>query len=317
MTQLKIIPTLSAFFLDVVKARREFPPPSRPIAFNASFFQLTRESSLSDAQSQVDEAKSLTQLHMQKPDPKVAAQLDKLNSKRGMQKKAPLDWVSSVQQIENIQAGSGTDKEKKARIEQVRKQMGLSKGEMKKIFMKPLAKIHQQAANRLQAQQKQKQAQFAQELRTAEQVFGKNSPQVAAMQETHNTVMRNLDNARQIHEQQAVFYKKIYPNFWSKVSSFFKKVGGGILKVAQSVGSILKKIPVIGSFARIAENILTPLKKLFTGKIGGFFKSMGTGLLKSIGDAKDLLPLIPGVGPVASMIASGVGGLVSKIRPQS
>lgn len=317
MTQLKIIPTLSALLVDIVKARREFPPPSRPIAYHASTFQLTRESSLSDAKTQVDDTQSLIQSAMQRPDPKTTAQLSKLNSKLRAQGKSPLDWATSVRQIEDIRTGSGSEKEKKSRIEQLRKQMGLSKGEMKKIFTQALAAIHQKAANRLQAIQKQKQAQFGQELRTAEQVFGKNSPQVQAMQETHHAVMRQFESAKQTHQQQAGFYKKLYPSFWSKLGGVFKKIGGGILRAVQSVGSILKKIPVIGSFARIAENILTPLKKLFTGNIGGYFKSMGIGLLKSIGDAKGLLPLIPGVGPIASMLASGVGGLVSKFRAQS
>lgn len=315
MSLLKISesPVLASIFNTLASMNTKEDPS--PIPYYASTYQDSLEMSRSEAQGKVQQVKTELAQELQQPNSQVVSELSKLNQKRQSQGKAALHWPSTVRQIESISQNSSLgSKEKKKQIEDLRKQLGLSKGEMKKCFTKPLEKIYRRAAEKLDEFKKQNLTQFKYELKIAEETFGKNSPQAAAIKQKQATFLRTLEPEQNKLSEQAHFYKNLYPSFLSRLGGFFKKIGSGILKAAATVGSFLKHIPIIGT---IMERVVQPLKYLFTGKMGSFFKSLGSGILKTIGEFKSVLPFIPGIGPVASMIVRGVTGLVSKFHSSS
>jgi small-conductance mechanosensitive channel len=193
------------------------------------------------------------------PDPKVMDQLFKVNQKLSSQGKTPIDLQNMTRDIETIYNNKSlSDKEKKQQIEQLRKQLGLSKKEMKGLFTKRIAKVYENAAKSLQQYEQAKQAQFSQELKQAEDTYGKNSPQAQAVRQKMQVLQNTIEPQRQEYAQHANFYKSLYPSFWSKVGGILRKIGGSIMKGLSFIKPFVSMIPVFGPIAsRVIKGIET------------------------------------------------------------
>lgn len=78
-----------------------------------------------------------------RPDQKTLAELEKVNRRLISQGLSSIDFVAVTKEVEAIANDSSlTDKEKRAKINEVRKRLGLKKGEMKGLFTKRLEKIY-------------------------------------------------------------------------------------------------------------------------------------------------------------------------------
>ncbi|MFO1463816.1 MAG: hypothetical protein U1F66_08550 [bacterium] len=253
-------------------------------------------------------AKSLREV-----DADTAARLASLNQKRRRQGLQPLDLPKITQALEAIQEDGGlSPKQKKAKIETLRKQLGLGKGEMKKLFTQRLAKAYQDAQRGLERFQQAKTAQLKSELKQAESHYGKGSAQAKAVQSKLQALQSKLQPERQRLAERAGLYRSLYPGFLAKLGGFFKKIGGGLLKVVGVAAAALRLLPGVGP---LASRALSSVKYLFQGfRIDKMFGSLGKGLWDTVRNWKNLLPMIPGVGGIASVAANGIAAVLKATR---
>jgi chromosome segregation ATPase len=237
---------LQAWFLTL---GRDLPAPS---PYELSSYQ--NSASGWDAQFR-DGAQRLRQelnREIDTPSPEDRTNLDKVNEKLRNQGKSPIDFAATTRQIEGIMSESGTSpKEKKEKIEALRKQLGLSKGEMKRLFTKRLSRIYKQKAEQLRQYRDAQIAQLQAQITQAEKIYGPNSPQVTELKRRETALRQTLDPMIQSLSERGKFYGSLYPSFWSKIGGFFKKLGAGILKGIGFLKPLLNFIPGWGQIARV------------------------------------------------------------------
>ncbi len=255
--------------------------PNPPlISPEISSYQSTSDAFSSEVQGVAQSVQQKVEQAIANPEPAVLEKLSQVNQKLQSQGKPPIDLQKTTKDIEAITNSSLSNKEKKAQIEQIRKQLGLSKKEMKTLFTKRLAKIYGDAAKELAQVQKQKQAELQSELREAEAKFGKNSPQAQEVQKKMEVLQSTLEPQRQQYAEKSGFYKSLYPSFWSKLGGFFKKIGKGFMKVLSFVKPFLSLIPGVGTIASMAVTGLQTIVNAVKSK-GRSLLSAGFDFLKS------------------------------------
>lgn len=260
----------------------------------------------------VNQVKQGVELEINNPDMKTLARLDKVNAKRAKEGKAPIDLKKTTDEIRKIEEDpSLSKKEKKKKIDAIRKRLGLSKGDMKALFTKRLGKIYKKAEKRLKTYRETKTKMLKTQLKQAEKLYGKNSPEAQAIKNQIEMVNSMVKPQEQEFKQKGDFYNSLYPSFWSKFGGFFKKIGKGIAKGMQAITKVgqvlmkyaapfLSKIPGVGQFVPLIQRGLNAASELWHGRIKGFFKEIGKAALHVATHPEIILNAIPGAGQVAS-----------------
>ncbi|MCB1214776.1 MAG: hypothetical protein KDK66_04795 [Deltaproteobacteria bacterium] len=265
-----------------------------------------------------NQVKKEVELEINNPDIKTLERLDKVNAKRAKEGKSPIDLQKTTDEIRRIQEDSSlSDKEKKNKIDKLRKDLGLSKGDMKALFTKRLGKIYKKAEKRLKEFRQTKEKIFKEQLKEAEKLYGKNSPEAQAIQQKLEIVKGIIEPQEQEFKQKGDFLNSLFPSssFFGKIGGFFKKVGKGIAKGMQTItkvgqvlmkfaSPILSKIPGIGQFVPLIQRGLNAANYLWNGKIKSFFKEIGQAALHVVKNPEIILNAIPGAGQVASTAIS-------------
>jgi small-conductance mechanosensitive channel len=283
--------------------------PDEPLpASETSRYQSSNRSIAGEAKNQIDlNRKSLTQ-ELSHPEPKVLEKLSEVNQKRSAKGLAPIDLPKVTKQLEAIYKDSHlSEKQKKEKIEQLRKQLGLSKGEMKALFTKRIEAAYKNAEKRLAAFEQAKSNQLKSELQRAEASYGKDSAQAKAVRDKLDSLKSSLQSERESLKAHAKFFGSLYPSFWSKLGSAFKKIGQGLAKALSVLATAVRFIPALGP---VVSSALRSVQSLFQGKLGQFGKS----LLGLVGSAKNLLPMIPGVGAIAGLAVNGIEAVIKATR---
>ncbi len=311
-----ILNTIGGFFRSITfgaTATEATPQTQAPSAASASQYQSTSGSIPKEAQGMIAQVRNQIARSLAHPDPKTLARLAEVNGKRQAKGQAPIDLQKVTKQLEAIQEDRGLSaKEKKQRVEALRKALGLSKGEMKELFTQRLGRIYKAAEKSLAAFQKAKESQIKAELKQAEALHGKNSPQVHAVQSKLRALQAQLNPEKRRLAESGGFYRSLYPGFWSKLGGFFKKIGTGFFKVLGGLGAVLRFLPGVGP---LASRVLGSVKFLFRGfRVDKFFKNLGKGVLDTVRDWKTFLPMIPGIGTIASVAATGIEAVLKATR---
>lgn len=277
-------------------------------AIAGSSYQSSGQSIAAETKNQIDLNRKTLAQELTHPEPKVLEKLGEANQKRLAKGLAPIDLQKLTRQIEAIyQDSSLSDQQKKEKIEQLRKQLGLSKGEMKSLFTKPIESAYRKAEKRLAAFEQAKASQLQAELRQAESAYGKDSPQAKAVRDKLDSLNSSLQAEREGLKAHANFFGSLYPGFWSRLGSAFKKIGQGLAKALSVLAMVVRFIPALGP---LVSSAIRSVQSLVQGKLGQFGKS----LLGLLGSAKNLLPMIPGIGPIAGFAIKGIEALLKAPR---
>jgi len=196
------------------------------------------------------------------PEPEIQNRLNTLNSNRVREGKTPLNFSTTNQEIEKILNNpSLNNKEKKDQIENLRKQLGLSKKDMKKLFTKRLARLHQELAQKIQNRAQS----LAQNLERLENTYGKESSQAIAARQRLSSVQQILKNETEKHQQISKLCKNLYPSFWGKIGGFFKKVGSVFKKIPQLLSKAIRFVTPFLNFVPGLGPLFSVAKTLFKG----------------------------------------------------
>ncbi|MBL7686080.1 MAG: hypothetical protein JNK65_08625 [Deltaproteobacteria bacterium] len=243
-----------------------------------------------------------TQQRIYNPDPETQTKLNEVNSKRAKDGKAPIDFLKTTQEIERIMNDPNlSDKDKKDRIGKIRKDLGLSKGDMKKLFTKRLAKIYDEAKKQLELRIKN----FENAVKQAEKTYGKDSPQALAAKQRLEMAKNLLGPKLEEYKGKSSLYGSMFPSggFWSKLGGAFKKIGGFVKKVASGFTKImdfatpfLKFIPGVGQMISAGWGAVKGIAQAIKGNWKGMLSSFIQGL-----------PMVPGVGSFLSKMPSWIG----------
>ncbi len=174
------------------------------------------------------------------PEPEIESALQKANDRLVRKGLPPVDFVEVTREIESIARDPNrTDKEKRAAMNDVRKRLGLSKGEMKKIFTGRLANLYAEAVKDLRS------------------VEGSNA---------------NLIQLRQQLEATQGLYKSMYKpggcikKVFSGVGKFFKKVApwaAALLPVLGPVAAtVMKAVSVVTKVVSTVKKVVATAKKV-------------------------------------------------------
>ncbi|HEX5033551.1 MAG TPA: hypothetical protein VFW62_03650 [bacterium] len=281
-----------------------------PPAFPASAYQSTGQSIAAEIKNQIDLNRKTLAGELSHPDPKVLEKLGEVNQKRESKGLAAIDLPKLTRQIEAIYKDSAlSDKQKKEKIEQLRKQLGLSKGEMKALFTKRIEAAYKNAEKKLAAFEQAKSQQLQAELQRAEASYGKDSAQAKAVHGKLDSLKSGLQPEREALKAQAKFFGSLYPSFWSKLGSAFKKIGQVWAKTLGVLAKVVRFIPALGP-------VVSSAMRSFQSMLQGKFKDFGKNLLgAALGAAKNFAHFIPGVGQIASFAVTGIEALVKAFRP--
>lgn len=311
-----ILNTIGGFFRSITfgaTAAQATPPSQASNVPGASQYRSTSGSIPKEAQGMIAQVRNQIARSLAHPDPKTLSRLAEVNQKRQAKGQSPIDLQKVTKQLEAIQEDRGLSaKEKKQKVEALRKALGLSKGEMKGLFTQRLGRIYKAAEKSLAAFQKAKESQIKAELKQAEALHGKNSPQAQAVHNKLQALHAQLDPEKKRLAESGGFYRSLYPGFWSKLGGFFKKIGGGLLKAIGGISAVLRFLPGVGP---LASRVLGSVKFLFQGfRVDKFFKNIGKGVIDTVRDWKSFLPMIPGVGTIASVAATGIEAVLKATR---
>ena len=206
-------------------------------------------------------------------EPELRKTLDKHNADRATKGLPPVDFEKTQKRIEDIMNDpSLSDQQKKDKIEAIRKETGLSKNNMKKLFTKRMAKIFGEAAKQMETRLNR-----LKDLATeAERLYGKNSTQAAQARERLEAAESALKPALKDYRQKSTVLNSLFPGFWSRLGGFFKSLGKGLLKVGRVftkvmnfVSPFLRFIPGIGQMISFGWSALKGLVSLARGNWRG------------------------------------------------
>lgn len=284
------------------------PESELPASTDTSSYQSSSRSIAGETKTQIDLNRKTLAWELTHPNPEALEKLGEVNRKRSVQGLASIDGLKLTKQLEAIYKDSSlSEKQKKEKIELLRKQLGLSKGEMKALFTKRIEAAYKNAEKRLAAFEQAKSNQLQSELGQAEAGYGKDSAQAKAVRAKLDSLKTSLQAERESLKTHAKFFGSLYPSFWSKLGSAFKKIGQGLAKAMGVLATVVRFIPALGP---VVSSAIRSVQSLIQGKIGQFAKK----LLGLLGEAKNLLPMIPGVGAIAGFAVSGIEAILKATR---
>lgn len=228
--------------------------------------------------------------------------------------KPPIVLEKVTAEVDAIVNDKGLDdKEKKKRIEQLRKHYGLAKNgsvpfsgpgkeqlvNMHDMFTGRLGHLYAKSSQRVKAHGKAQQAALKTQLKGVEQTYGAKSPQALALKAEIDQVDKlHKTEAKRLKSTSAFLHNMYRPiGFWEKVGRFFKKIGKWLVKIIDFVMPIIQAvIPGIGQIA---------------GAIWGGVKAVGNLVT---GNWKGALTAVLGAIPAAGgLIAKAVGGVAGTV----
>lgn len=222
--------------------------------------------------SKLSQSKQNTKVSLllsQLPD-KLQTKWQQLLEKNNTLGKTSLDFQSIMSKMTQILENDALDgKAKKTAIENLRKELGLKKSDMKKFFTAPLSAAYQDQYKSMQKDFDEEHSRLETQIQTAENQLGAFAPEVLDLKSQLNTLKTEMTPKIETAQTNYKTTKSMYKGgFWSKIGGFFKKVG---------------------------STIKTGLKKAssFVGKISGFFK-------KALDFALPFVQFIPVIGPALS-----------------
>jgi hypothetical protein len=173
-------------------------------------------------------------------------------------------------------------KDKKKALDDVRKKHGLSGGQMHGMVTGRLARLTAESKDRLVKTQKAMKKNLGEQLGQAQKVFGKDSPEAAA-------IKAQIDGIDQVMKPEV-----------NRLSAEAGKLNGAFAPRRRRIGSRIKRF-----FKKIGRGI----KKAFK-KVGRFFKKIGKWLLMGLDFLVAGLSFIPGVGQIIGLAYGGIRSIV-------
>ena len=217
-----------------------------PAVGSTSSYSDSASSTANNVEQQINGVDQQLKAAITTPSAQDMQNLNKTNARLQAQGKPPVDFAKVSNQVESIMNSSASPKEKKKQIEALRKQLGLSKGEMKKLFTNRIAGLYKKAAQTLKVLQTRLQSQLALAKTEAQQRYGAGSPQALEAQKSLDALNQQLTDKIKDYNQRAAAYKALYPSFWSRFVGFFKNLGKVLLHVVNIAAKVFKFIPGIG-----------------------------------------------------------------------
>ncbi|MBF0491350.1 MAG: hypothetical protein HQM15_01030 [Deltaproteobacteria bacterium] len=213
------------------------------------------------------------------PNVEEQKKLNDINADRAKDGKPPINFQQVTREIENIMNDPNLDEgKKKDLVGKIKDRLGLGKGDMKFLFTKRLAKLHEQAADKLNTRLES----LEKNAKEMERLYGKNSPQALQANQALETSKSVLEPQKQQWEAKANSYSKMFPSFWSKLGGAFKKVVSAVTKVVNAVAPILKMIPGIGTIASLGLAAINGLNSIVHGDWKGFLKNVASNLASAV-----------------------------------
>jgi hypothetical protein len=259
---------------------------------------------------------------------KPSKKLEDLSKKRGELEgklKSPVDLKQVTAEIDEVMGNpSLSNDQRKDKLEEIRKRYDLKKNggpvSMHDTFTGRMSKLTDQSKKRVDQQHQAHKKELDAELDQARKTFGKNSPEVKALEAQKKDVDSLYKQEKDQLGDQSKFLKDAYRkrSFWEKLGGFFKGIGKAVVGVAKGVFNTLTAIP---------KGIIKGAGALFRGDIGGAFKAVGGGVVNAVKSgvktANEALPLaaaaasfVPGLNAVAVPLNAAVAakGVVQGIK---
>lgn len=216
------------------------PPAWQPLAIQFALWgaRVLMPPPLMSAPSAADSLKIATERGLKAKiyylDAEAKSELEKVNARLARSGQAPVDFMAVTREIETIANDPNrTDKEKRRDMNEIRKRLGLKKGEMKALFTKRLEKIYAETKGMLE----QNIDVFRSEKDRAEKRYGKDSPQaLAAAQRLEEVVRVNQPLLQKLDQNQKLYHSMYKPG--GCIKKMFKGIGNvfkGVLKTALGV----------------------------------------------------------------------------------
>ena len=228
--------------------------------------------------------------------------------------KAPVPFSQLSRQIAAIAASGRALDDKKAMVEHLRLDAGLTKGEMRELFTKRIAEVTEESYKRLETDARtlgQRPTDPALHLGMPGSIY---TPQAfyAQMNQTLATQTATTDLSRL--RQQTSFLRGLYPKpkkrgFWGKIKSGFAKVGGAFKTIGGIAGRLGKAVLPL---SKIAGALLAPLRKFpLLGRVLTLAQAvMRPGMLAKLG----LMISLPGL--AAPLSLTGLFSMLKLSRRQ-
>ncbi len=174
-------------------------------------------------------------------DEKTGAVLSKANQRLARLQKPPLNFDRVMDAVAKISESAASGAEKKQSIEALRKESGLKKDEMRRLFTKRLAKLYRESAERLEKAR----ADILSNPQSGNSAAPASSSPQALSFGAGGTAGLDREIARLKGTRS--FLKRLYPppvspSFWDKVKGAFHKVGSGLKKAAGFVSQTVKGV---------------------------------------------------------------------------
>jgi hypothetical protein len=210
----------------------------------------------------------------------------KLNELRSKLRR-PIQFIAITKKIEAIINNSSlSKKEKKERIEEIRKEAGLSRREMREIFTGRLEKIYNAAKKEVDGYRKVVLNNMQNRLKETERVYGYSSPEAAEMRSEIKEVENVFKPYLTQLESNRSFCKGLYGGK-SCIKRTFGAIGGAFKKVGSFLKNVVKWSP-IGLLAQvpILRSFLSPILDVVNRAIdlGTRVFDIGRGLVKGVRD---------------------------------
>ncbi|WNG30080.1 hypothetical protein F0U62_43250 [Cystobacter fuscus] len=232
-------------------------------------------------------------------DSKKLKKMEEERTKVAGELKPPLNPAKITSEIDAVMNDPQIpEKDRKGKLDDIRKKYDLPEhgGSMSMDTMtRHLSSKTSESKDRVGDLQKSHMKQLDGQIDKAKEVYGKDSPQVKALEAQKKGADGLYDQQKDMLKSQSDMlwnsFRKV--GFFEKVGNFFKGIGNAIAAPFKAIGNVVKGV---------AEGV----GKLFKGDIGGAFSSAFGGVKKGIGN------LVDG----AKATVSNLGNLVSFVSPK-
>ncbi|WP_395839473.1 hypothetical protein [Cystobacter fuscus] len=232
-------------------------------------------------------------------DSKKLKKMEEERTKVAGELKPPLNPAKITSEIDAVMNDPQIpEKERKGKLDDIRKKYDLPEhgGSMSMDTMtRHVSRKTSESKDRVGELQKSHMKQLDGQIKQAKEVYGKDSPQVKALEAQKKGADGLYNQQKDMLGAQSDMlwnsFRKV--GFFEKVGNFFKGIGNAIAAPFKAIGNVVKGV---------AEGV----GKLFKGDIGGAFSSAFGGVKKGIGN------LVDG----AKATVSNLGNLVSFVSPK-
>jgi hypothetical protein len=222
-------------------------------------------------------------------DPKLspkqkAEKLKKLDRERAdLQKqiKPHVDLASTTRSVDQVMNDPNlSGKQKKKKIDALRKEMGLSKKEMHRMITDPLSKAYSASKKRVEAHGKAVTKALDEQIKSAEKLYGKKSPEVEALKSQRDGVKQvHSQTAKQLGSTAKALHKMYKPvSLLSKIGGALAKVGKVFSKIVDMVMPLIAMIPGVGQIAAAVWAGVKMVTAAIKGQWGNMLSSLASAI---------------------------------------